>query len=429
MVFSFENLEGLPLIPTMVRGNAGRDTTGVLVLDTGAGFLALDQALAEWAGISDPADQARSEPRADSSHSAGAGIDSIGAQPRANFVSQPRPSIGLAQRPLSRLKLGELEVDQISPVLVIQAQIVRAVTDRPVLGLLGHRPLSDRAVLIDYQRGEIALIPATDLRSAATSGVAASRDRLGSLLGPHAISVPFRLEGDGKIVLSASFGHPGSARSRAAMTLILDTGATKCAFFRGPFERAAPEAAAWRSIRGLAAPTLIGVSDARITLVPQFELSGTSANPTVSDLDVAVIESELETQLSSAIGEPVDGLLGASFLRRFNVLIDYPHAVLWLEPIPDWRNPRPHEYCHPGLQLERREETLQVVGVVEQSPAEQAHIRIGDELLAINGSSAIKLDVSKATRALEGPPGTHVLVLIRHAGAVRNLWLVRKRLL
>src|SRR5262249_1338627 len=65
----------------------GRDTTGVLALDTGAGSPGLDAPLATWLGITD------STP----------------------LMHEP---IGIAGRPLDRLELGPLQLDQVSPVLV-----------------------------------------------------------------------------------------------------------------------------------------------------------------------------------------------------------------------------------------------------------------------------------------------------------------------
>ena len=41
-VVPFENFEGVIMVPTTIRSVDGRDTTGVLVLDTGAGYVALD---------------------------------------------------------------------------------------------------------------------------------------------------------------------------------------------------------------------------------------------------------------------------------------------------------------------------------------------------------------------------------------------------
>ena len=40
-----ENLEGVVLVRATLRGPSGRDTTGLLVVDTGAGFLGVDDGL------------------------------------------------------------------------------------------------------------------------------------------------------------------------------------------------------------------------------------------------------------------------------------------------------------------------------------------------------------------------------------------------
>ena len=47
--------------------------------------------------------------------------------------------------------------------------------------------------------------------------------------------------------------------------------------------------------------------------------------------------------------------IGYSLLKRFRLVVDYPDRVLWLDPIADYRDDRPLEYCQVGLQLERRD--------------------------------------------------------------------------
>jgi predicted aspartyl protease len=395
VVLPFEDLEGLPLLHTTIRGANGWDSSGVLVLDTGAGYLALDREVAIRAGL----------------------IGSDSSDSSATTI----PSIGLADQPLSRLQLGPLQLDQVSPVLTIDAEIIRAVTDRDVFGLLGRSPLADRAVGIDYVRDEIALIPGVEAMTGGGSHVAESRLSLGHALGTKAVPFAFREVGDGKILLHVNVG--------ADLTLVLDTGATKCALFSGTLARKLPESARWRSVRGLAAPTLIGISSARIVMVPEMALVADSSRLVVRDLDAAVMDTELESQLSEVAGENVDGLLGASFLHRFYVLIDYPHSVLWLEPIPGWKNPRPYEYSHIGVQLERHESVMRVVGVAEHSPAADAGIARGDELVSVDGARADSLDVSELTRRLEGAAGTRVVIVVRNEKSVRTLNLKRQSLL
>ena len=54
-VLRFEDLEGAILLRATLVPKSGRDTSGVFVLDTGAGFLALDLELARLLGIADSA--------------------------------------------------------------------------------------------------------------------------------------------------------------------------------------------------------------------------------------------------------------------------------------------------------------------------------------------------------------------------------------
>ena len=401
ILLPFENLEGLPLITGTLRGRRGRDTTGLFALDTGAGYLTLDRALASWAGL----------------------IDS---------TADPGP-IGIAIHPLPRLKIGELELDQLNPVMTVDGEIVRAVTDRNVLGLLGERPLADRAVWIDFGSEKIALIPvsSSDSLSRAPQGqrIQASHAALVAIMGARARPLAFRLAGDGKILLQARIASSESSPSGAPLTFILDTGATKCVLFQPSLGQRVPGYRRWPTVEGLAAPTLIGVSSASIARVPRLEIGADAGAIVVRGLDAAILRSELSDQLSQVVGERVDGLLGASFLSRYLVVIDYPHRVLWLDRERGGSNPRPFEYCHVGLQLERRDHSLQVVALVRRSPAEHAGIRVGDVLEMIDGAPVRDLDVSTVNRRLEGPPGTPVLIELRRDGAAARYRLTRRRLL
>ncbi|HUK63726.1 MAG TPA: PDZ domain-containing protein, partial [Dongiaceae bacterium] len=90
---------------------------------------------------------------------------------------------------------------------------------------------------------------------------------------------------------------------------------------------------------------------------------------------------------------------------------------------------RPFEYCHVGVQLERRGAEVVVAGVLDGSPAARAGIRVGDVLVALDGILAAPRDVIETTRALEGPPGTRVMLTLRRGDVEREYRLTRKRLL
>jgi hypothetical protein len=411
----FENVEGIILLPGTLSGRSDRDTTGPLALDTGAGFLALDLELARMLGLADSAGAAE--------------------------------AVGLAEHPLPRMTLGGWTLDQLHPVLTVDGDVMRRVSDRPVLGLLGHQPLGDRVVWIDYREQVVAMIPGgpsitpRDPASAADppdparerafrdSSQARSRSLLAAVLTKRAIPVHFELVGDGKILVHGAVADPVPPDYSRRLNLLVDTGATKCVLFEETLDAHVRHARSWPGLRGLTAPTLIGTVSARIALVPVVEVEAANGRLREEDVDVGVIRSELSQVLARATGESIHGLIGYSFLKRFRVGVDYPNRVLWLDPIPDYRDDRPLEYCHVGLQFERLDGAVVVVGVVEGSPAAHAGITTGDEVVALDGASAKRLDLLALTRSMEGHPGSRLTLVIRRNSVERTIRLVRRRLL
>lgn len=393
-VLRFEDLEGAILVRARLVSASGRDTSGIFVLDTGAGFLALDLGLARLLGMAD-------------SVSAAAAVD-------------------LAARPLARLELGGLQMDQVSPVLTVDAGVIRRVTGRPVLGLLGQALFRDRVVVLDYLEGTLVLLPPDP--TAARPTAASPPPAPGPALSAAAVAVPFRLAGDGKILVPAwvtgRAGQPGGK-----VTLIVDTGATKSVFFRAALDRRLPGWKAWPALRGLGAPTLTGDEEAELVRVTGVELRGPGGSVARSGMDAAVLAGGLGEVLAVDVGEPVDGLLGYSFLKHYRIALDFPRGLLWLDPSRGDVVDRLEEYSHPGLQLESVGKEVRIFAVAEGSPAARAGIREGDELMAIDGESISDLDVVTVARRLEGAPGTTLSLGLRRGLREWTCRLVRKRLL
>ena len=410
----FENVDGAIIVNGMLRGASDRDTTGLLIVDTGAGFLALAPALIQRLGLSD---------------------------------TLPT-ELTFAPRTLRALSIGGVEQQTVAPILCVDTKVIEQATDRAVLGLLGQQPLDHFAVSLDYVASRMALIPmqsdaigasrprgmgAADLAasSAATSMArTASSDALGKLITSRSIAIPFELAGDGKVVVRARAAEASNqASSGDELSLILDTGATKTVFFTDAVGDRAPGMKDWKRLKGLSAPTLYGTEEALMTRVPRIELRGENGSASADGVDVALLTGELATALAQATGHRIDGLLGYSFLRRFRVTIDYPHLMLWLEPVKVPADQRPYEYCHVGVQIERRDGALSVVAVAEDSPAARAGIQAGDELIAIDRTRASSLDVIGAARLLEGPPGSKTTLVMRRAGVEKSYPLTRQKLL
>ena len=422
-----EDLEGVVLVPALLHGSEGRDTSGWLVVDTGAGFLSLDAAVARDLGVADA-----------ESHPTG---------------------LELAPRALPRLELGSMQLDQLSPVLLIDARIIRAATGRDVLGLAGQSVFAGHALWIDYATERMVCVPSPPeslARAEATPGdgasptgaarpgpsaridtalvirrAARSRHLLGPLLSPAARPIPFRLAGDHKILVRARFTDVAGGSAGEWLTLVFDTGATKSCLFEPALFDHHPGSRRWKSISGLVAPTLVGSTDARLSLVPAFELEGVELGDTVrrTRVDCAVITTELATALTAAVGEPVVGVVGYSFFKRDRLAIDYPNLTLWLEPNPRSVDEHPYEYSHVGIQLEREGGSVRVLGIVGGSPADSAGIAVGDTLVAIGTRGARAEELTRLTDLLEGAPGTRVRLTLRRDGVQRTYVLMRRKLL
>ena len=388
-VLRFEDLEGEILVRATLSAGPGRDTSGLFVLDTGAGFVALDLDLARRLGVADSA--------------------------------TGTAAVDLAPRPLARLQLGGLQVDQVSPVLTVDGGVIRRNTGRPVLGLLGQALFRDRVVVLDYSEETLVILPPE-------AGPTRSSPLVRAALSGDAVAIPFRLAGDGKMLVSARV-RSRAGRRGGRLTLVVDTGATKTVFFRAALDRHLPGWTAWPSIRGLGAPTLTGDAGAEFVRVTGIELGRSPGGVARAGMDAAVLSGDLGDVLSGDVGEPVDGLLGYSFLKHYRVALDYPRGRLWLDPSRGDVEDRPDEYSSPGLQLESVADAVRILAVAEGSPGARAGIRAGDELVRIDGDPVSGRDVVGASRRLEGAPGTVLTLRLRRGSEEWSCRLVRRRLL
>jgi hypothetical protein len=386
VVLPFEDLEGAILVSATVTQEK-RDTTGTFVLDTGAGYLGLDHGLALELGIGSEGGSSE---------------------------------LALSRIPLSRIQMGDLSIDQ-AQVMTFDADVVRTVLDRPIIGLIGHELFRDRALWIDYSSKRVALIP-----SRGEEGTAAPVSPIP--LSAAAVALPFRLSHGGKVLVRARVS-PRNGRATGWLTFAFDTGSTKCALLVHAKDDVT---AGWRpALQGLESPTLMGRAVSSMVRAARFEAVGISdgASPVaLPDVDVLVVHGPLGGELSRVAGEKISGLLGYSFLRRFRVLCDYPRRVLWLDPDPHFREDRPYEHSHAGLQLERRAGLVRVMSVAKPSPADRAGIRPGDHLVAIDRVSTSNGSLPDLGRLMEGKPGSIVSLTIRRGGH-DTTYRLRRRLL
>ncbi len=81
-----------------------------------------------------------------------------------------------------------------------------------------------------------------------------------------------------------------------------------------------------------------------------------------------------------------------------------------------------------GIELKAEANALSIVDVIEGSPAEQAGMKAGDTITAVNGQTTEAISTDKAADMLKGPEGSSVdVTVLNAAGQSRVLRIARKR--
>jgi hypothetical protein len=111
---------------------------------------------------------------------------------------------------------------------------------------------------------------------------------------------------------------------------------------------------------------------------------------------------------------PRNGNIGFELLKRFSLIIDYPHQRLLLRPNTNFREPFEHDMC--GLDLlatgpgYRR---FLVLRVAPGSPAAAAGLAADEELMAINFAQAETFTLTQLSRVLHSYDGRLLFLVVR----------------
>ena len=104
------------------------------------------------------------------------------------------------------------------------------------------------------------------------------------------------------------------------------------------------------------------------------------------------------------------GLIGNDLLRRFNVIINYNRGDIFI--IPNRHYLENFDYSYSGMELYMVDGKIIAGDVAKGSPAEQAGIKEGDEVVAVNSNFSQNLNQYKI--ALQQPDEKVKLVLRRN---------------
>lgn len=116
--------------------------------------------------------------------------------------------------------------------------------------------------------------------------------------------------------------------------------------------------------------------------------------------------------------EEYDGIIGNEVLRRFDLIFDYAGERLAIKPNPSFEEP--FRTAKSGMMLELSEDGRIIVARnVPYTPADEAQIEPGSELLEVAGQRTSELGLGGIREIMRGPDDTEVQVKLLYKGEVR----------
>jgi hypothetical protein len=119
-----------------------------------------------------------------------------------------------------------------------------------------------------------------------------------------------------------------------------------------------------------------------------------------------------------------NGTLGAETLRRFRVFLDYQNNAIYLRP--NSKYDEPFTYNMSGFEVSNPIPGLPVfvvTDIIKNSPADEAGMEIGDQVISINNTRISKFDLNEIYEILHGKKGKKLHIRINRNGEKKYMKL------
>lgn len=300
---------------------------------------------------------------------------------------------------LDRLQLGDLELRDFRAALYPLAPLSEA-SGRLQRGLVGHDVLQRFTVEIDYRTRRVRFFDPAHYRYRG-----------------NGTKVPFTPDAD-RPLLRAQIKVRGQRPIQAR--LLLDTGASGlCLILTAPFVEQHGLSTVTPAIEAPIGTGLAGELHGTIVRLQELRLGRLKIKSPTTGLG-----GEHKGFLART---DIDGVIGNAVFENSLLVVDYARRRVIVEPPA--QPGTPCDYDRSGLRLIARGpglKHLMVDYVVPESPGAIGGIRVGDELLLIDGRPVAALDDVREALRVEG--ALRHLVLIRDADTLRVTLQLRRLL-
>jgi Aspartyl protease/PDZ domain len=110
------------------------------------------------------------------------------------------------------------------------------------------------------------------------------------------------------------------------------------------------------------------------------------------------------------------GLIGNDLLRRFNIILNYARSDIYIVPNTHYNDP--FDYSYSGIELYLIDNKIIIGDVAKGSPAEEAGLREGDQVIAVNKNFSQNLNQYKMTMQL---PNEKIKIIYRRDGVINEM--------
>lgn len=304
------------------------------------------------------------------------------------------------------LKVGKLQAFKHN-VVVMDKDILRLseFVGVPIHGIFGYEIFNKFVVTIDFNRQELTLTTPTKYKYSAKHGdrfpivIEKTKPYLDAVtVVSNDRELPIR------VVLDTGAGH----------ALMLNTSASNIQL---------PQ----KVVKAQLGVGLAGVINGHIGRIPKVRIGNFELNDVITTFPD-----------SSAFGVKItdqhpyrDGNLGGELLRRFKVTFNYEAGYIVLKPNKKRFNDR-FEHDMSGIDVRAKGNRFRqyyVENIVEGSPAQQAGLQEGDELLFINNESVEDLALSELYRMFQRKEGKEIRLVVRRNGRPVSIDFALKRII
>ena len=142
----------------------------------------------------------------------------------------------------------------------------------------------------------------------------------------------------------------------------------------------------------------------------------------IGPLKVDGVVTGFATQTKGAFAAAsYQGNIGTGFLKRFVVTFDYGRSVMYLKPLAHLPGDI-GTYDRAGLWINGSPDGFEVVDVTAHAPAEDAGLKAGDEIAAVDGKPAASIPVYEMRKTLRNEPaGTVVTFTVKRGGEQKSI--------